>query len=296
MIDPDIAAHYELGFEAGRLFVDGSPRVELVRTLELLDRLLPAGGRVLDVGGGTGVYARLLCERGHDVHLVDPVERHVVEALATAPATPTTAAGPTGPPSPTARPLARGAAAGPGTLTASIGDARDLVPFGSGFDAVLLLGPLYHLPDAADRARAWQQAVAAVRPGGVVVAVGISRFASLLDGLRRQILGEPAFRAIVEGDLRDGRHRNPDVAGHPEWFTTAYFHHPDELEAEAVAAGLHDVGVFAVEGPGWILEDRTTLEDQLVAARAVETERTLLGLSSHLLVAGTAPDPAAPVP
>lgn len=65
MVERDVAAHYELGFEDARLFNDGEPRLEFIRTLELLDRWLPSPpARVLDVGGGTGVYAGPLCRRG----------------------------------------------------------------------------------------------------------------------------------------------------------------------------------------------------------------------------------------
>ena len=81
MVDPDVTAHYELGLEESRLFVDGHPRLEYLRTLELLDRLLPpAPARILDVGGGTGVYAVPLCERGYEVLMVDPVALHVDRA------------------------------------------------------------------------------------------------------------------------------------------------------------------------------------------------------------------------
>ena len=62
--DP-IAAHYELGFERDRLFRGGAPRLELTRTLELLDRFLPsAPARLIDVGGGPGAYAAIWARRG----------------------------------------------------------------------------------------------------------------------------------------------------------------------------------------------------------------------------------------
>ena len=51
-----------------------------------------------------------------------------------------------------------------------------------GADAVLMLGPLYHLTDRTDRILAWREAARALRTGGVVVAATISRFASLFDG------------------------------------------------------------------------------------------------------------------
>lgn len=76
MLDGEINEFYARGYEHGRLFVDGRARLEFVRTMELLERLLPASpARVLDIGGGTGVYARawpwitsdLLCDIDDDV-------------------------------------------------------------------------------------------------------------------------------------------------------------------------------------------------------------------------------------
>ena len=267
MVDPDIAAHYALGFESERLYIDGRPRLEYVRTLELLDRHLPPPpGRIVDVGGGTGVYAVPLVERGFEVHVVEPIERHVEHVAETA----------------RRREL-------PG-LTSELGDARDLSGVAPGADAVLLLGPLYHLTEASDRTVALTEARRVVRPGGVVVAVGISRFASLIDGLKRQILDDALFRPIVQRDLESGQHRNPEVQSRPEYFTTAYFHRPEELRDEAIDAGLVDVSLFAVEGPSWIVEDPADLDNQLFAARAVESEPALMGATSHLMVIGRRPE------
>ena len=269
MVDPDIAAHYELGLESSRLFVDGRPRLEYVRTLELLDRHLPPPpGRILDVGGGTGIYAVPLVERGFEVHVIEPVERHVEQVAEIARSQ-----------------NLRG-------LTSELGDARDLSGVSEGADAVLLLGPLYHLTEASDRATALAEARRIVRPGGVVVAVGISRFASLIDGLKRRNLDDAVFRPIVERDLASGQHRNPDVQTRPEFFTTAYFHHPEELRDEALHAGLVDVRLLAVEGPSWIVEDPTDFDNQLFAARAVESESALMGATSHVMMIGyrDAPD------
>ena len=267
MLDKNIRAHYNLGLEETRLLIDGRQRLEYVRTLELLERILPIPpARVLDVGGATGVYAFPLAERGYEVTLVDPVPSQVERA----------------------RELAAHAGFAD-RVRAHVGDARDLRPFGGNHDAVLMLGPLYHLTDAAERATAFRESVRAARPGGVVVGVGISRYASLLDGLKRKLLDDPVFRPIVEQDIVDGQHRNPDVVGRPELFTTAYFHHPDELEREATNAGLTEVRLFAVEGPAWMCEDIDQLDCQLFAARAVESDRALMAATSHILVVGRVP-------
>lgn len=79
----------------------------------------------------------------------------------------------------------------------------------------------------------------------------LSRWASVLDGLARGHLQDPRFAAIVDADLRDGQHRN--ATDRPDWFTTAYFHRPDELRDEVAEAGFAVQGVFGIEGPGWIL-------------------------------------------
>ena len=81
MIDPAIESHYGTGYERSRLFPGGQPSLEFVRSLELLERLLPpAPADVLDVGGGPGTYAGPLARRGYRVQLVDPVPLHVEQA------------------------------------------------------------------------------------------------------------------------------------------------------------------------------------------------------------------------
>jgi SAM-dependent methyltransferase len=152
---------------------------------------------------------------------------------------------------------------------------------------VLLLGPLYHLVERSDRLGALREARRVVRPGGLVVAATISRFASLLDGLKRNLLSDPEFRPLVEHDLSDGQHRNADPAGRPEFFTTAYFPHPGEIAQELEEADLRVGGVFGIEGPGWLLEkewdDPVSRQGILFAAGVLEQEPSALALNSNLL-------------
>jgi ubiquinone/menaquinone biosynthesis C-methylase UbiE len=260
-----IAAHYNLGVERDRL-AGGAGALELARTLVLLERHLPPPPAVIaDVGGGPGRYAFWLAERGYRVHLVDALPLHIEQARA--------AAGDR-----LHAPLA----------SAEVGDARALRLAAASVDAVLLLGPLYHLQEHADRVQALAEARRVCRPGGVVIAAAISRFASMLDGLRWEFLRDPTFAAIAAGDLRDGCHHNP--TGNPAYFTTAYFHRPEELAAECAAAGLDHEATLAVEGAAWLLSDLDArLADRerravLLAALAVlETEPALVGVSAHLL-------------
>jgi ubiquinone/menaquinone biosynthesis C-methylase UbiE len=264
-LSPEALTHYESGHEAQRLF-SGAGQLELARTQELLSRYLPATPAVIfDVGGGSGVYACGLAKQGYEVHLVDAVPLHVEQARQASQQQPD-------------YPLA----------SAAIGDARRLDRPDASVDVVLLLGPLYHLTDRDDRVAALREAQRILRAGGLVLAVGISRFASTLDGLFRGWLDEPEFRRIVQQDLLDGQHRNP--TNHPRYFTTAFFHHPVELKAELEAAGLCHEQTQAIEGPGWLLpnfeehwRDPERRERLLNAIRSLEAEPSLLGVSAHLM-------------
>ncbi len=267
-IPPEIIDHYGSLYEERVRLTDPLGIVEWLRTLEILDRVLPdTPQRILDVGGGPGRYAHHLAGRGHEVHLIDPVRRHVDQALE--------------------GPLA----------SAVVGDAADLGHPDGWFDAVLMLGPLYHLPDRIDRMDALGEARRVLRPGGVLVAAGVSRFASVLDGLDRGFIDDPRFRDIMAGDLDTGRHLNP--TGNPEYFTTGYFHHPEELAGELSDAGFGEVEVLAVESIAWVATDldqrvndaaaRRILTDLL---RRLEREPSLLGASPHLLALGRRPTPA----
>jgi SAM-dependent methyltransferase len=180
-------------------------------------------------------------------------------------------------------------------VTAVLGDARALPFAADSVDAVLLLGPLYHLVEAADRERAWREAARVVRPGGPVVAATISRFASLFDGLSKGTFDDDRFGPMIDRALTDGVHRNDHQV--EAWFTTAFFHHPDQLGHEPANAGLTVDRVVAVETPLWTHDPRVDeyLADPRRAARLlailrrIEDEPSLLGASSHQLTIARKP-------
>ena len=260
-------AHYAKGAEAARLF-RGHGTIELARTQEIILRHLPPPpGAVLDVGGGPGVYACWLAARGYRVTLVDAAPLHVEQAQAASARQPD-------------HPLSG----------CRLGDARRLDERDASVQAVLLLGPLYHLTERGDRLQALREARRVLEPGGLLFAAAVGRYASLLSGVAENLLRDPDFAAIVARDLRDGQHRNPTDK---EYFTTAFFHRPEELEVEVRDAGFDLVELLGVEGPGWLLPDLEQRwadpeerERLLQAARAVEREPTLLGLPPHLLAVG----------
>ncbi len=259
MVQREVLEYYGRGGERTRLGA-GAGRLEFLRTWDVLGRVLPAApATVLDVGGGTGVYAGPLAAAGYDVRVVEPVPEHVAAAAAL-----------------------------PG-VSAELGDARELTAADASVDAVLLLGPLYHLAERADRLAVWREALRVVRPGGVVVAAVINRLAALFDGLTKGYLADPEFGGIVDGVLADGVH-----PGGRRYFTSAYLHRPDDAVAEAAEAGLTGARCVVVEGPlGFagarldeLLADDVRTKQLLDRMRQVEADPGIAAATGHLLVLG----------
>jgi SAM-dependent methyltransferase len=261
---PEVERFYsETIDESERLTTAADGRLELIRTQELLRRYLPpAPAKILDVGGGPGVHAKWLVADGYEVDLIDPIARHVEQAA--------------------------------GICRALIGDARNLTAADASYDVVLLLGPLYHLPDPADRRQALAEARRVVRPGGLVAAAAINRYASLFEHAALAHLHTERMQASISNILRTATYDGN------RGFTLAYFHRAEELAVELRASGLKDVAVFGVEGPAWSLLkadqrspgatfDEDLFESALVAARLSEPYPDLLAASSHLLAVGCLP-------
>ncbi|MDE0326680.1 MAG: class I SAM-dependent methyltransferase [Candidatus Poribacteria bacterium] len=266
----EILSFYRQTKESERLKKDVRGQIEFARTQEIITRYLPdPPAVVLDIGGGSGPYSCWLAKTGYEVHLVDPVDLHVEQAKEASNQQPE-------------HPIA----------SISLGDARTLRFSSMSADAVLLLGPLYHLIDKDERLLALGEAHRVLRNGGVMVAAGISRFASLLDCFRKDRLGNSISRDIVHNDLETGYHRNPTE--NLDYFTDAYLHRPEDLRAEVVEAGFQHQTTLAVQGPTWLfqavenywvnLDQRAAILDLI---RKIETEPSILGVSAHILAVGT---------
>ncbi|WUJ75013.1 class I SAM-dependent methyltransferase [Kribbella soli] len=256
-LDPLIHEFYRDRYvEDDRLIRSGHGRLEFVRTQELLRRWLPPASDVLDVGGATGIHARWLADDGHRVTLVDPVVEHVEQAATV------------------------------GTFSAEVGDARHLRQADASVDVTLLLGPLYHLVETSDRAKALSEARRATRPGGLVIAAGINRYGGLIEAGSNGHLSRENLHLFTE-PFASGR--NDGKSG----FTVAYFHHADELAAELTSAGLTDVEVLGVEGPAANILQNTPpdavdalLPSAVLLARQVESDPNLISAGFHFLAHG----------
>jgi ubiquinone/menaquinone biosynthesis C-methylase UbiE len=263
----NILAHYGSASESTRLD-SALGQLEFRRTQFLIKQYLaPPPLTILDVGGGAGVYSLWLASEGYTVHLIDVVPKHIEQALQAA--------------SQSQHPFE----------SASVGDARSLKHSNESVDAVLLLGPLYHLLDRDHRMLALREAHRVLKESGILFAVGISRFASTLDGMWRKLLDDPDFVPIVQKDLKDGQHKN--TTNKLDYFTDAFFHLPLDLRSEVEQAGFTVETLSAIEGPAWLLPD---LADWLGEAKQrdllmtlldqIASHESLIGVSDHLMVVG----------
>ncbi|MDK9496586.1 class I SAM-dependent methyltransferase [Streptomyces katrae] len=266
-VGPEIIAFYsETISESDRLSSSADGVLELIRTQELLRRHLPAApARIIDIGSGPGAHARWLVKDGYELDLIDPVPRHVDEAAASG-------------------------------FRVSLGDARALAAADASYDVALVLGPLYHLLDHDDRIQALREAARVVRPGGLVAAAAIGRYASLFEHVATTMLTVDRVRDAVADILVSGIHE----AGR-KGFTSSYFHTGESLAAEMRRAGLDSPVVYGVEGPAWSalkateqhtgdsLIDSRMFDAALTAARLAEPHPDLLAASSHMLAVATVP-------
>ena len=264
----DVDAYYARDAEHDRLSRDARGVLEFERSTEILRRSLPpAPAVVADIGGGPGRYARWLAELGYQVEHRDLMPLHVRQL----------------------------AAAGEyaAQVRTGVGDARDLDLADRSTDAVLLLGPIYHLRRRPERISALREAWRVVRPGGPVFVAAISRWAPRLDGeLRSRLYAVyPAVRELTAVVERTGW--LPPVH---EGSFTAYCHRPGQLRAELRGAGFEVADLVCVEGAAHLLGDleerlasRADWEVVLDAARATERVPELLGVGPHLLATAIRP-------
>lgn len=260
--------HYWQVQESKRL-LGSVGELERDRTQDILNRYLAGPpATVFDIGGAAGVHALWLARRGYSVHLFDPVRHHVEQALA-----------------------ASRDQLEHSIVSGSVADAREIDRPDGSADAVLLLGPLYHIIDREERLRALRETHRLLKLGGRVFAATISRFASLIDGLLRDLVSDPVFLEILVQDLRDGQHRNP--TNNPGYFTTSFFHLPEELKQEMEEAGFHVEKLVGVEGPAWFMSGFPNLwkvaekrQILLELLQKVEESRDILGVSAHHLAIG----------
>jgi hypothetical protein len=234
--------------------------------------VLPAApARIVDVGGAAGAYSLWLAAQGYEVHLVDASARLVEEARA------------------------RSARAATPIASCSVADARRLPQEDGSAAVVLVMGPLLP-PHGSSRPR--HRSAGGVSHSGEWRHGGRGRHLTLRFRTRwpeaAALAGIRDSSRFAIGNLAEGQHRNQTE--NADYFTTAYFHRPDDLRSELETAGFQGVSVVGVEGPGWLLQDfdsrwkdAALRKDLVDTARILESEPAIVGVSAHFLGLGRKP-------
>jgi ubiquinone/menaquinone biosynthesis C-methylase UbiE len=241
-------------------------RMEFAITMRALTDYLPAVPQaILDDGGGPGKYTLALSKLGYQVTLLDLSQRNLNVARQKA-----------------------------HESEISIhqyihGNALDLSSLDAkSFNAVLLLGPLYHLHTESERQQAVREAWRVIRPGGLIFAAFITRFAAFRELAKVSPSTFFEKRAEWEEILQTGIYR----VGPGFSFTDAYFAHPSEIRPLMEEAGFETLDLIGCEG----IVARNEEQVNLLTGEAwqawvdlnyrLSKEPSLYGAADHLLYVG----------
>jgi ubiquinone/menaquinone biosynthesis C-methylase UbiE len=265
LINLEIEDFYAQTSEEGRLELGLGP-LEYERNKDLISRYLPKKGIVIDIGGGPGVYSEWLAGLGHQVYLIDPVEKHIKQAN-------------------------KRSAKAKKPFKSILGEAQKLELQDNFADVVILHGPLYHLQSKADRIRAIAEAKRVTKSGGVVLGFAINHSASTIAALLNGFIHSPEIFEMCKQELMSGIHTPPKSM--PGVLPAAYFHRPNELKAEFEEAGLTYLYTYAVEGLVWLdknyfetRSDPKKKANMMELMSMIENDQSLLSLSPHMMIAG----------
>ena len=245
--------------------------VEFAVTCRFLELNLPQKARILDIGGGPGRYTIWLAQRKHRVVLADLspklleiAREKILEARVN-------------------------------ELVEEVVEANvcDLSRWSSAsFDAVICLGPYYHLINPEDRHTATKEITRVLRPGGVLFAAMMPRI-----GFLRRTLAIPDERKrlrqsdFIERVLTDGIFEN-DIPGR---FTSGYGVNPEEVEAFFDKRGFTKIGLYAAQGIAVGIQrslhelaenDPETYKAALDLIVRTSDNPSILGMAAHLLYIG----------
>lgn len=260
----DIVEYYNSALESEQGRLDRH-QLEYDLTWRYLDQYLPGQGTILEIGSGTGRYTLELAKRGYAVTAVD-----LSEALLES-----------------CRKKIRDEGLEK-RVHFALADARDLstVPENE-FDVVLLMGPLYHLIEEADRKKALIEAVDRLRDGGIIFSAFISRF-GIMGDLMKNLPAWIEDQAEVRSILMQGK----DPAHFPRGTFRGYFALPSEIAPLHAEIGFDTLVLAGVE-PAIAADDESYNKLQgnqrqqwLDLLYTISTEQSILGASRHLLYIG----------
>ena len=265
LISRDIELFYNKASEETRL-EKGMGVFEFERIKSLIDKYIPtASSKIIDIGGGTGKYSEWLAKKGHQVHLVEPVSKHIRIAQSRN------------------KKLKN-------KFSIHVGESRNLAFSNNFADLIILHGPLYHLQKREERDVAIREAKRVLKNNGIILGFAINYTASTLVGLLHGLIHKKTFFKMCKNELTTGVHNPPD--DFPWLLAEGYYHKPEQLKEEFIHQGLTYLNTYAVEGMAWLDKDyfanmlhgtkRKTLTE---LTEVTENDSYLLPFSPHMMIA-----------
>lgn len=265
LINRDIDLFYTKVSEETRL-EKGMGVFEFRRIKTLIEKYISTPPlKIIDVGGGTGKYSEWLANKGHQVHLVEPVSKHIKIAKSRA------------------NKLKN-------KFSVHLGESQNM-KFPNNFaDLVILHGPLYHLQKKEDRDLAIREAKRVIKKNGIILGFAINYTASTLVGLLNGLIHKKPFFEMCKEELTTGAHNQPE--DFPWLLTEAYYHKPEELKKEFINQELIYLNMYAVEGITWLdknffanMLNETKKDTLMQLLKITENDSYLLPFSPHIMIA-----------
>lgn len=265
LISRNIEVFYNKASEETRLD-KGMGIFEFERIKSLIDKYIPfSASKIIDIGGGTGKYSEWLAEKGHQVHLVEPISKHIKIAQNRA------------------NKLKN-------KFSVHLGESRKLEFPNNYADLIILHGPLYHLQKKEDRDLTICEAKRVLKNDGIILGFAINYTASTLVGLLNGLIHKKPFFEMCKEELITGMHNPPD--DFPWLLAEAYYHKPEQLKDEFINQELIYLNTYAVEGMAWLdkeyfanMLNHKRQKTLLELVQITENDSYLLPFSPHMMIA-----------
>ncbi len=270
-IDSNVLANYNAGKERNRLR-KSIGLIEFERTKELILANLPAPPAVVyDIGGAYGEYSWWLASLGYEVHLFDISKTNIDMSAELSSEYP-----------------------GYSLKSSEICDARSINRPDKSADAILLMGPLYHITEKEERIIAIKESYRLLKDSGVIFVSALGRYSCVLGnlpkyGVKHRWFEEKEFIEMISREINDGNHIAPK-SGNFNGIGTSHFHCLDELKCELALGGFPFTEVHGILGGAWLAPNIDELwkkpksrEALMTVVRLLDGREDIMLLSNHLL-------------